>query len=372
MLLLMGLTLHGQVYAPLSYGLFYANAALNGISSGFCDTSFNVWIIEIWEAKAAPYIQGLWLCFSIGMTIAPIIVEPFLGKETLHNSTRDDSSLLSNEGRPSFETKVGDGFGIASLMIYLAGIILFISYLRFPYTKIVKKSEEMKELKDGGDEQEGSPPTITQDRLSLSFVIICATLLITTYSAMDICHFEFLPTYLAKSSLKTDTSTSSHILLALSISVTLIRALGILITLRLKSHILMYIDMFFMGLGNIVIWTSNTVLMAMIGNVLFGIGLGTYFAALFSSISDLIPISNMLGGYFLFASGLTSSFLPILMGEYIEGFPSILIGSNFVAIVICVVSQLILGIYVIVKRRKGDKPRGAETLPLNDGNPELA
>ncbi|XP_041365272.1 sodium-dependent glucose transporter 1-like [Gigantopelta aegis] len=52
--------------------------SFQGVSMGILDTGGNVFCIQIWKHKSAPYMQGLHFAFGIGAFIAPLLARPFL------------------------------------------------------------------------------------------------------------------------------------------------------------------------------------------------------------------------------------------------------------------------------------------------------
>lgn len=60
--------------------------AITGITMGFLDTGGNVWCLDLWGKKSAPFMQTMHFCFGLGAFIAPLVAEPFLSPH-LNNST---------------------------------------------------------------------------------------------------------------------------------------------------------------------------------------------------------------------------------------------------------------------------------------------
>ncbi|KAL4224665.1 hypothetical protein ACF0H5_015362 [Mactra antiquata] len=62
--------------------------ALQGITMGVLDTGGNVYCIQLWGKKNAPFIQTLHFAFGIGAFVAPLLARPFLSHGVyIHNST---------------------------------------------------------------------------------------------------------------------------------------------------------------------------------------------------------------------------------------------------------------------------------------------
>ncbi|XP_060565973.1 sodium-dependent glucose transporter 1A-like [Ruditapes philippinarum] len=68
---------------------------ISGMFAAGVDTGGNAEIVNIWGADAAPYMQAIHFCFSIGGAIAPFIAEPFLATQ-IESSTNDSTISVEN------------------------------------------------------------------------------------------------------------------------------------------------------------------------------------------------------------------------------------------------------------------------------------
>lgn len=61
--------------------------ALQGTTMGILDTGGNVFCIQLWGKKNAPFIQTLHFAFGIGAFVAPLLAKPFLSSSVLNNTS---------------------------------------------------------------------------------------------------------------------------------------------------------------------------------------------------------------------------------------------------------------------------------------------
>lgn len=79
-----------------------ACTAVTGVTMGFLDTGGNVWCLDLWGQRSAPFLMALHASFGLGAFVAPIVAEPFLSPfstdvaiEMNENYTFANGSLLS-------------------------------------------------------------------------------------------------------------------------------------------------------------------------------------------------------------------------------------------------------------------------------------
>ena len=65
-----------------NYYAFLVYSAVIGLVSGAADTSVNVWVIDIWRDRSAPFVQALQFFWSVGFIVSPLISNPFLSPES--------------------------------------------------------------------------------------------------------------------------------------------------------------------------------------------------------------------------------------------------------------------------------------------------
>ncbi|XP_067670543.1 sodium-dependent glucose transporter 1A-like [Haliotis asinina] len=118
---------------------------LNGILTAAFDSSGNVEMMRTWGVEGKIYIQILHLLFTIGTSLAPVIVEPFLSErnningsvcdtyevlQSLNYSDRDEANK-SNENNGLFpescvlsDSRIQYAYMIGAILSFLSGIMI--------------------------------------------------------------------------------------------------------------------------------------------------------------------------------------------------------------------------------------------------------
>ena len=65
-----------------NFHTFLSYSAIIGLVSGAADTSVNVWVIDIWQDKSAPFVQALQFFWAVGFIVSPLISNPFLSPDS--------------------------------------------------------------------------------------------------------------------------------------------------------------------------------------------------------------------------------------------------------------------------------------------------
>lgn len=61
-----------------NYQLLFANMVFNGIGAGSWDSSYCLWLIELWPSVQTAVIQGNQFMYGVGTIIGPMMMSPFV------------------------------------------------------------------------------------------------------------------------------------------------------------------------------------------------------------------------------------------------------------------------------------------------------
>jgi MFS family permease len=81
---------------------FFITGSLLGYFVGAYDAAQLVWMMEIWQSKAGPFMQAQHFCYALGSNLPPLLLAPFLVNDDdddgvdFGTSTTDISSYLSS------------------------------------------------------------------------------------------------------------------------------------------------------------------------------------------------------------------------------------------------------------------------------------
>lgn len=101
--------------------------AFAGISIAIIMLACNGWVLEIWGDKSNPYMLCLHFSFSLGLTLGPLIVAPFLS-----NKSEDDPDQPSQESGKGNGTSLLVPYAIACVLFALTAVYTAVLYLRKP------------------------------------------------------------------------------------------------------------------------------------------------------------------------------------------------------------------------------------------------
>src|SRR5690349_3923579 len=74
----------------------YVCGFIIGIGGGSWDSTFNVWIIEIWQQNNGPILQLSQFAYGIGSIIGPLIDKPFIVGDNSQDNQHPDPNIKRN------------------------------------------------------------------------------------------------------------------------------------------------------------------------------------------------------------------------------------------------------------------------------------
>jgi len=354
-LIVSGLALIAIPFVRQLYFFIVAQAVFGFAVAGL-DVAGNAWILEIWQESANPYMQGLHFSYAIGMTISPLIAEPFLSPEvrrqnatiiTVDNGTMAEFFNLTDATSAADlinqESQIAIPFGICSLSLWISGLVLFILYFTSPYTQMIRTASHAKASPGGHlchirDDEASNLIPMETPRDYFYRVIIFGSLLLCFYSGIELNTFTFLQDFVVYSSLRLTKSTGAFMLSVLSATFAIFRGLSILVATRVKTSHMLYTNMALIGIGNLLLLTfgNTSERLLWIALVIMGAGYSCVFPGIYAFLEERINVTNSICGAFMFASSIATTTNPILVGLFIETNPMIFVYVNVVSLILCI------------------------------------
>lgn len=155
-----------------------------GVAAALIDVGINCWTLELWGREANPVMQALYLCNSIGITAAPLLVRPFLSPDGV------DARRMGEEG--GRETRIAVAYAIAALLLTTAAGMQAAMYCVCRYdasAAAAAASHPPLEEDKSSKKSEGS----SQVRVIL--VTTTACLLLSTFCGCEITMINFFPQF---------------------------------------------------------------------------------------------------------------------------------------------------------------------------------
>lgn len=310
---------------------FFFVVSLVGFGAAGYDTAQIVWIIEMWENNAAAYIQTQHFCYALGTFVSPLLLKPFLPPETeklRQTFSSNETSALHSD--PTVVSKDASQlyipFFIGGVASILGGFLIFVLY----WIKKYEKPSSLKRRTQDGEEdrKDGFSKSCNVRKLTL---ITLSAVVIGTYQGMELCTFQFYPTFTHFIDLNLSQQEGALVVSGMTGAFTLGRAIGIVIVLKVLPEILLLGNVLLILTGNtLLFFFANDSLPVLWGaNILLGLGFSTVFPSFYGYIEKHLKVSNVVGAVMIVAGGLVSSLYPVLIGSFIEENPFILIYTNY-------------------------------------------
>ena len=314
---------------PYSMPILYSAAGVNGMASGGLEAIVNVWLLDVWKkSKHCPsLVQTLHFCFALGCASAPITAAPFL------TGTQD----------------LVYAFMIAAGISGVAVLLQLPLLIRRRSAKRQSLPMETAPLNESPDHETADPDetsSITRQVLMLSSIFL------VVYSGTSIMYNQFLPTLL-QTSYGMSPETSSYIHSSLNYLSSAARAASIFVAIRFAPQTLLFLNLSMFGGGSLflLLFSHISTECIWIGNIMIGLGMGGCSGPLYAFLNQHMDVSNMTGSVFVFCSGLTSTFAPLLLAAFMAHYPSFLLAFNTASISLSLI--IVTMIYVLCSRRRG-------------------
>lgn len=339
----MALSLYVIPHCPTQLVFFVVGGVL-GFSAGIYDASQVVWIIEIWQEKAGPFILAQHLFFAIGSNIPSILIAPFLS----------DASTLFNNG---IESRIYIPFTILGALTTLAllfQVLLFI-FCRY-YTPPIYVTENSTENSNSSaqtepDTSKHSSIILGIDTTKLKLIVITGVFL-GAYQGMEVCTMQFVPVFGQYSDLKMTESASAYVLTGLTGMFAIGRAIGVITIFKVRPEIIICINFVLIVIANLIllIWANNNLTMFWIGCIILGTGFSTIYPTFCAFMEKYLVFTNAVGAFICIVASIFASIYPLIVGRLIEKKAVVLTYTNFFSTLVCILA--ILCGYVLVRKIK--------------------
>ena len=341
---------------------------LIGFGMGGWDCAVTPWLVEVWNDKVGPALQGCSMFYSIGTILGPLVVQPFItGKihvekpvptntsiitttESKSTTTAASLSLLNTTSLTSSTTsvfieklinrraKLTIPFSISSGVIILSGILI-LSLLFFSKSKGPKTTKRLSVGSFLVDKNRTIPLIFGWKAHLITFL---SALLIGSYFSIEVIYLQLFTKFGQNTVMHLPSSKSAIILSALTAAQTFGRFISIFTLIKLKPNIMLMINFVTISCGLFVVVFFQTLTGMWIGNIIIGLGMGSTSPGLYAFIKQYISITNIKGTIFVSSAGITQAVLPIIVNMFIETNPMILIYTNFMLMTITVLAFILI------------------------------
>lgn len=391
------------LYADFS--AFLAFSAIIGIVSGTADSSVNVWMLDIWRDRSAPFVQALQFFWSVGFIVSPLISTPFLSadlKTKVHttvsenvtaaasimsstvasvserlvaSANRDDlttESTLANSSSVTSVNQIADEHQLAieESKLYIpygvAGAICLIGSVSLLVIYVYKKIEQWSNKVAGQDEyqaanqvdlkQQNAQEQNFDDHSALNYtksicyraqMLLYVGLMTSVFCGSEMTTLQYAATYCVQLDLGLTKHFGSMVVTGIAFSFAFGRFCGIFCAMKFKPIHILYADWAIILIGNFILLLSNSgVHFLWIGAILIGFGYASFFAAIFSYLRERLEVTNFISSIIiLFSLSANALGYPVLIGSYMEDQPLMMVYGNILCalvISLCFVALAIM------------------------------
>lgn len=332
-------------YCPTTALFFVAGGGL-AFFSGCYDSSQMVWIIEIWQQKAGPFIQAQHFCFAIGAIIGPAIVAPFLSKA-------DHSNVHTTESPSTEESKIHIPFLIIGALntVALAFQLFLFTFYRY-HTPPMYANENFELIDDAKNipspmetDLSGTVSINQQESVNVMGVshrkiklIVFTVVFLGSYQAMEVSTMQFLPMFGQYSDLKMTESAAAYVLTGMMGTFAIGRLIGIIITMKVRPELIILTNFILIVAANsiLLVWANSNLTMFWIGSCILGAGYSTTFPSFCAFIEKYLVFSSTVASYIIFVSTVMSPMYPFIVGKFIAQHAVVLAYMNFFSLIVCV------------------------------------
>ncbi|KAG4076474.1 hypothetical protein HA402_005917 [Bradysia odoriphaga] len=320
--------------------MFFVSGGILGFSTGLYDSSQMVWMIEIWQNKAGPFIQAQHLFYAIGAVIPTVIVAPFLNKNV---NVTDLSTTGTSTIHIPFLTIAA--FGSLALLFQL---FLFTFY-RY-HTPPMYANENFELIDDAKNvpspietELSGGSVSINQQQEIVTVMgvsvrkiklVVITVVFLGAYQSMEVSSMQFLPIFGQYSDLKMTESASSYVLTGLNGMFAFGRLIGTIVIFKVRPELIIVFNIILVIMGNVIllIWANDSLTMFWLGSMILGLGFSTMFPSFCAFIEKYLVFTTSVASSTIVFGSLVSSIYPIIIGKFIEHRAVVLTYTNLLSV----------------------------------------
>lgn len=329
--------------------IFFIIGGLLGFSSGWYDSTQMVWIIEIWQQKAGPFIQAQHFCYALGAILPGVIVAPFLNNYA--HPTITTSSSSTEASRPIHIPYLIIGTLTSLALIFQLFLFAFYRYHsppmyaneNFELIEDAKNIPSPVETDLSGTVSINQPETVIVTGLSNRKIKLIAftVVFLGAYQGMEVSTMQFLPIFGQYSDLKMTESNSAYVLTGLTGMLAIGRLIGIMIITKVRPELIIIVNFFFIVAGNLILltWANSSLIMFWIGSIVLGAGYSTMFPSFCAYIEKYLVFTSTVASCIIVFGATVSAIYPIIIGTIIEQQAVVLTYTNFFSTFVCVIAM---------------------------------
>ena len=372
---------------------FLAFSAIIGIVSGTADSSVNVWMLDIWRDRSAPFVQALQFFWSLGFIVSPLISNPFLSPErsvqgvsenvtamasaisTTTIATSEKLVALANrsnliipqspltnssinvlpDGIASFEnhqavileSKLYIPYAIAGAICLIGSVSLLVIYVYRKIeqwsNKVASKDEyqaanqiDLRQQNEQANFDDHPAQNYTKSICYQAQMLLFVGIMTSVFCGSEMTTLQYAATFCVQLNLGLTKHFGSMVVTGIAFSFAFGRFCGIFCAMKFKPIYILYGDWAIILFGNCILLLSNSgVQFLWLGSILIGFGYASFFAAIFSYLRERLEVTNFISSVIiLFSLSANALGYPVFIGRYMEEAPLMMVYGNILCALI--------------------------------------
>ncbi|XP_064467285.1 sodium-dependent glucose transporter 1B-like isoform X2 [Ornithodoros turicata] len=337
------------VFLPLCGNLPLAHCAsfINGMGVGAFDTGSQVRLVNIWPVNNGPVLQVFHFSFGVGSLLAPLLAQPFLsglprdhlaGNLSDSNTSLPESTSFLNSTVTNYyeESKIQYAFLIVSIYIAVIAVCMTLLY-------IVDNKETSERQASTQKVHNDVAPSNRDIRFTRTFLALTG-IYVFVYVAMECSYGQMLTTFGVKSDLRMTVSSAAYLTQVFFVTFTLARVLAAVMALKVTPFgMLLASNLLLVGTYAILMpWGASSSLLLWVGTAVSGIGQASIYGAAVSFCVEYVVLTNANMSLIIVMSGVGAMLSPVLVGQFIDDFPMVLMYTCFVASLVMALVLILL------------------------------
>ncbi|XP_054152549.1 sodium-dependent glucose transporter 1-like [Oppia nitens] len=266
----------------------------------------------MWAEKAAIYMCGNQIFFSLGIVLGPILSAPFVSKINLFTTIQPFGNNNTNQTSPMMaQTNIGVPFIILGAILFLAGSLLMAIYFYRPYISTVSLTNS-----DKVNGQLFSFKFKCPNKWHMIYVTLLVAI-VGSYVGFMFMTLNLMPTYLEYTHHYMSPAGADRMVNIMTITILITAITNALLSIKFDSKIYIYINFTASFVANIILvfygqYKLNTWSL-WLAFILMGIGVSTLFPNMMAYAKQRMDIRNHTVGLVVAFIGLCSAVFPGLI-----------------------------------------------------------
>ena len=317
-------------------------------------------------------MQTIHFAYSLGSSVAPMLAKPFLGHETGGCEAEEEILTRTEVSEVHMDTlfPIAGGICVMLAVMFFPAVIWDVTLMRNK-TADIKVDASLKPKAKSSISKRISKKieacksgAASMPRREMFFVAIMFTFF---FAQVGLEHMVglFLSPFACRSSLNLNTKTGAEITLGFYSTFALGRLLAIFVSTRVRPFKIIAFS-FLICLASATVLaaaadTSEVWLWA--GSISAGMGLAATYATTFAWVEEHMTVTAGIGGLLTVAGSLGPDVMPLLVGNYIQEFPMVMMYLYVAVVVMCIA---LFGGAALIARGIKRRPREGQSCSSED------